>query len=183
MKRNSVLVMAVVFCSMLLASCAAPRTYAPFALSTVSSVSLPALQHSLERKDYQILDTITAEAVVNVSSSKKGFVVKADSGEFRNICERTEQGVIYNVSKSTGTVRAGFIEGLNLKEPNMCDGSSLASNLAAYRLINEVKASGADGVVAPSLYVTAEEVGAGIFSRTVTYKVVISAKLIKLNSN
>ena len=53
----------------------------------------------------------------------------------------------------------------------------MASSLAAYRLINEVKTSGADGIVAPSLYVTAEESG-----ETITYKVEISAKLIKLNT-
>jgi hypothetical protein len=182
MKKN-ILVMAVIFCSMLLvASCSAPRTYAPYALSTVSSVSLPALQHSLERKDYEILDTIKAEAVVQVSSRKGGFNVSAESGEFTNVCIATENGAVYDIANSKGTVRAGFIDGLNLPAINFCDGSSMASNLAAYRLINEVKATDADGVVAPSLYVTAEETGHGFFSRTVTYKVVISAKLIKLNT-
>ena len=57
----------------------------------------------------------------------------------------------------------------------------MASYLAAYRLINEVKATDADGIVAPALYVTAEESGS-VFSRTITYKVVISAKLIKLKT-
>ena len=182
MKKNNVFFMAVIFCTMLLASCAAPRTSAPYALSTVSSVSLPALQHSLERKDYEILDTIKAEAVVQVSSRKGGFNVRAESGEFFNVCRATENGIMYDIAKSEGTVRAGFIDGLNLPAIDLCDGSSMASNLAAYRLINEVKSTDADGVVAPSLYVTAEETGRGFFSRTVTYKVVISAKLIKLNT-
>lgn len=183
MKKNNVFFMAVIFCTMLLASCAAPRTYTPYALSTVSSVSLPALQHSLERKDYEILDTIKAEAVVTVRAGRH-LEVRADSGEFNNICQFSDNGqLIYNIQKSEGTVRAGFIEGLNLPAIDLCDGSSMASNLAAYRLINEVKATDADGIVAPSLYVTADETGKGFFSRTVTYKVVISAKLIKLNSN
>lgn len=181
MKKQVLTVMSVIFC-MLLASCAAPRTYTPYAFSTVSSVSLPALQHSLERKDYEILDTIKAEAVVTARAGRH-LEIKADSGEFTNICLLTENGPVYNIQKSEGTVRAGFIEGLNLPDIDLCDGSSMASNLAAYRLINEVKATDADGIVAPSLYVTADETGKGFFARTVTYKVVISAKLIKLNSN
>ena len=182
MKKNNVFFMALIFCTMLLASCAAPRTYAPYALSTVSTVSLPALQHSLERKDYEILDTIKAEAVVHVSSSKKGYTVKPESNEFVNVCNMTDTGIMYNIAESKGTIRYGFIENLKLEDPNPCDGSSMASGLAAYRLINEVKATDADGIVAPSLYVTAEEVGTGIFSRTIVYKVVISAKLIKLKT-
>lgn len=181
MKKNNVFFMAVIFCTMLLASCAAPRTYAPYALSTVSSVSLPALQHSLERKDYEILDTVKQEAVVTVKAGRH-LEVRADSGEFINICTLSENGPVYDITKSEGTVRAGFIEGLNLPAIDLCDGSSMASNLAAYRLVNEVKSTDADGVVAPSLYVTADETGHGFFSRTITYKVVISAKLIKLNT-
>ncbi len=184
MKKNNVFFTAVIFCSMILASCSsAQRSYTPYALSTVSSVSLPALQHSLERKDYEILDTVKAEAVVTVNVGRY-LAIKAESGEFKNICQFSEEGIpIYIVQKSEGTVRAGSIEGINLPEIDLCDGSSMASNLAAYRLINEVKATDADGIVAPSLYVTADETGKGFFSRTVTYKVVISAKLIKLNSN
>lgn len=180
MKKEVLTIMAVIFC-MFLASCgSALRTYTPYALSTVSSLSLPAIQHSLERKDYEILGNVEGKAVVEAAYSG-GVIIKAD--EFTNVCNPTENGIVYNVEKSKGTVRAGFIDGLNLKDLNMCDGSSLASYLAAYRLINEVKTAGADGVVAPSLYVTAEETNSGIFSRTVTYKVVIKAKLMKLKSN
>ncbi|MBP5435738.1 hypothetical protein J6Z39_07955 [bacterium] len=175
-KNNALLFIAAVF-GLFLASCAAPRTYAPHALSTVSTVSLPELQYSLERKDYEILDTIKAAAVVTVTTSKEKSEIKAE-GEFLNICNISEAGdVIYNVGESTGTLRAGFIDGLNLGELEPCSGYSMASSLAAYRLINEVKTSGADGIVAPSLYVTAEESG-----ETITYKVEISAKLIKLNT-
>lgn len=194
MKKKMLFLAAI--CMMFLASCAA-RTYAPFAISTVSTVSLPALQHSLKREDYQILDTIKAEAVISVITTKNGVEVAADSGEFNNVCDSgekksiffaqqqsqmPEQKLTYNIAKSEGTLRYGFIEGLNLGVPRECDGNSMASYLAAYRLINEVKATDADGIVAPSLYVTAEETGKGIFSRTITYKVVISAKLIKLNT-
>ena len=186
--------MALIFCSMLLASCA--RTYAPYAISTVSTVSLADLQHSLQRKDYEILDTVKAQAVVTVHPSRKGVRIEAD--DFVNVCEYgdnkkgsffsapqqtqvPEQQLIYNIAKSQGTLRYGFIDGLNLKKPEECDGNSMASFLAAYRLINEVKASDADGIVSPSLYVTAEEEGRR--SRNITYTVVISAKLIKLTTN
>ena len=124
-------------------------------------------------------------------------IIAINSGEFNNVCDAgekksfffgqqqsqmPEQKLTYNIAKSQGTLRYGFIEGLNLGAPKECDGNSMASYLAAYRLINEVKTTDADGIVAPSLYVTAEETGKGIFSRTITYKVVISAKLIKLNT-
>ena len=184
MKKNSILFLAVIFCTMFIASCGSTskRTTTPFAMSTVSTVSLPALQHSLERKDYEIINTIEATAVVSVDESRRKLEIKADSDEFLNVCNVTETGLVYNVSKSKGTLRYGFIEGLNLGNPERCDGNSMASALAAYRLINEVKISGADGIVSPSLYVTAEESGSGFFSRTITYKVVISAKLIKLKT-
>ena len=186
MKKNSILFLAVIFCSMIIASCSsassAKRTSTPFAISTVSTVSLPALQHSLERKDYEIIDTIEATAVVTVAESRSKLEVKADSDDFINVCNVTETGLVHNLSDSKGTLRYGFIEGLNLGNPEPCDGNSMASALAAYRLINEVKTSGADGIVSPSLYVTAEESDSGFFSRTITYKVVISAKLIKLKT-
>ena len=182
MKKNNVFFMVVIFCTMLVASCAAPRTYAPYALSTVSTVSLPQLQHSLERKDYEILNTIKTEAVVKAISRGNSLVIEAESGEFINVCNSTEKGLVYNVGESKGTLRYGFIEGLNIKEVDECNGNSMASYLAAYRLINEVKTTDADGIVAPALYVTAEETGDSIFSRTITYKVVISAKLIKLKT-
>lgn len=182
MKKQVLTMMSVIFC-MLLASCgSALRTYTPYALSTVSSLSLPAIQHSLERKDYKILGNVEGKAVVEAAYSG-GVIIKADSDEFTNVCHSTENGIVYQVEYSKGTVRAGFIDGLNLKDLDMCDGSSLASYLAAYRLINEVKTAGADGVVAPSLYVTAKETDRDTFSRTVTYEVVIKAKLMKLKSN
>ena len=174
--------MVVIFCTMLVASCAAPRTYAPYALSTVSTLTLPQLQHSLERKDYQILDTIKAEAVVTATTSGSTVEIKTESGEFTNVCKTVENKLVYDVGESKGTLRYGFIEGLNIIDVDECNGNSMASYLAAYRLINEVKTTDADGIVAPALYVTAEETGNGIFSRTITYKVVISAKLIKLNT-
>lgn len=174
--------MVVIFCTMLVASCAAPRTYAPYALSTVSTLTLPQLQHSLERKDYEILDTIKAEAVVTATTSGGILEIKAESGEFTNVCKSNENKLVYDVGESKGTLRYGFIEGLNIIDVDECNGNSMASYLAAYRLINEVKTTNADGIVAPALYVTAEETGDSIFSRTITYKVVISAKLIKLNT-
>ncbi|MBR6245653.1 hypothetical protein IKR20_08830 [bacterium] len=180
--KKTLLLLTAILCSMLFASCSATRTYAPYAFSTVSTVTLPALQHSLERKDYEILDTISRDAVV-IATSQRGYVeIKAETGEFVNICNQSEAGLMYDVAASEGTLRYGFIDGLRLDEPNECDGTSMAALLAAYRLINEVKTIHADGIVAPSLYVTAEETDKSFFSRTVTYKVVISAKLIKLNT-
>ena len=167
--------MSVIFCSMLLASCAAPRTFIPYARSSVSTESL------VPGKNYEIVDTITAEAVVAVSSKSDRFEIEADSGDFLNVCNVTKnEGIKYNLEKSKGILLFGFVEGLDLGEPDPCDGNSVASGLAAYKLINEIKNSGADGIVAPMISVDVEETGSGFFSRTLTYKVVITAKLVKI---
>ena len=74
--KKTLLLMTAILCSMLFASCSATRTYAPYAFSTVSTVTLPALQHSLERKDYEILDTISRDAVVTVTSASVTLINK-----------------------------------------------------------------------------------------------------------
>jgi len=175
MKKNNVFFTAVILCSMILASCAAPRTFVPYARSSVSTESL------VPGKNYEIINTITAEAVVAVSSKKGTLEIEPDSGEFLNICNVADEGVKYNVEKSKGILLYGLVEGLDLGDPDPCDGNSMASGLAAYKLIKEIKNSEADGIVAPMISVDVEETGTGFFSRTVTYKVVITAKLVKIH--
>lgn len=173
--KKTLCFMAVIFCSMILASCAAPRTYVPYARSSVSTESL------VPGKNYEIIKTIAAEAVVAVSSKKGTLEIEPDSGEFLNICNVADEGVKYNVEKSKGILLYGLVEGLDLGDPDPCDGNSMASGLAAYKLIKEIKNSEADGIVAPMISVDVEETGTGFFSRTVTYKVVITAKLVKIH--
>ena len=159
----------LILCSMLIASCGTARTMAP-----ISKVSLSST-YSLQQNDYEVLDKISATATVAYTSKKGLIVVKSQSGEFINVCKITNLGPRYLTNKSKGTLKYGYIADLNLGTPNQCDGQSMASFLAAHKLISKVQTSIGDNVVAPTIDISEEEIPGGI-----AYRVVITAKLIKI---
>ncbi len=176
MKKTMYSLMAVILCSMLLASCAS-RQFAP-----ISRVTLPAVERSDRTDEYQVLNSVDGEVAVSMTQKGKKRIVKPDSGEdFINVCYQDKndpEKYNYSTEDSKGTLRYGIIENFNNGgEPDRCDGESMARYLAAYRLINEAKTAGADGILAPSVRVDTEELKDGVL-----YRVKISAKLIKLNT-
>lgn len=176
MKKHNAVVIAVLLCSMIIASCAS-RQFAP-----ISRVTLPAVERSDNKDEYQILNTVEGEVAVSMTQKGSKRIVKPESGnDFVNVCyqdKKDEEKYNYSTKDSKGTLRYGIIENFNNGgEPNRCDGESMARYLAAYRLINEAKTAGADGILAPSVRVDTDELKDGIL-----YRVKISAKLIKLNT-
>lgn len=162
----------VVLCSMIfVTSCGTTRVKGPISKETLAST------HSLQRNDYEIIDTISEEATVTYISKGKLLQVKSQTGEFLNICQLTKMGYRYLDKKSKGTLKYGYIADLNLGAPNQCDGNSMASYLAAYKLIKKVKSSNGDTIIAPSINVSEEEIKNGI-----AYRVTITAKLVKIKN-
>ena len=173
MKKQIFTVMSVIFC-MLLASCAS-RQFAP-----ISRVTLPAVERSDRTDEYQVLNSVDGEVAVSMTQKGKKRIVKPDSGDdFINVCYKDKNDQYnYSTEDSKGTLRYGIIENFNNGgEPDRCDGESMARYLAAYRLINEAKTAGADGILAPSFRGDTEEIKDGV-----VYKIKLSAKLIKLNT-
>lgn len=176
MKKTMYSLMAVILCSMILASCASSRNFAP-----ITKATLPAVERSDRTDEYQILNTVEAEAVVSITQDGKKRLIKSEGPDaFLNVCiqdKNDPEKYIYSVGDSKGTLRFGIIENFNMGEADKCDAESMARYLAAYRLINEAKTAGADGILAPSFRGDTEEIKNGV-----VYKIKLSAKLIKLNT-
>lgn len=176
MKKNNVFFTAVILCSMILASCASSRNFTP-----ITKATLPAVERSDRTDEYQILNTVEAEAVVSVTQNGKKRLIKSEGPDaFLNVCIQDKNDpnkYNYSVRDSKGTLRYGIIENFNMGDADQCDAESMARYLAAYRLINEAKTAGADGILAPSFRGDTEEIKNGV-----VYKIKLSAKLIKLNT-
>ena len=169
MKKTMKSFIMAILCGMLIASCGTARVKAP-----KDEKRLPST-YSLQRNDYEILDTVTSEATV-VYTSRKGLIqVKSD--EFLNLCKVTKMGPRFLEQKSKGTLKYGYIADLNLSSPNPCDGKLMAGYLAAHKLITRVKSSNGDTIVAPTIDYSEEEVKGGI-----AYRATVSAKLVKIKN-
>ena len=172
MKKAMKSFITVALCSiMFVVSCGTTRTMAPKDEKRLAST------YSLQRNDYEILDTITSEATVTYTSRKGLIQVKSQTGEFLNLCKITKMGPRFLDRKSKGTLKYGYIADLNLSSPNPCDGKSMASYLAAHKLITRVKSSNGDTIVVPTIDYSEGEIKGGI-----AYTATITAKLVKIKN-
>ena len=172
MKKTFKSFVTVILCGvMLVVSCGTTRRMTPKDEKRLASTV------SLQRNDYEILDTITSQATVAYISKKGNIQVKAQTGEFLNICQVTKMGPRLIDKKSKGVLKLGYIADLNLGSPNPCDGKSMASFLAAHKLITKVKASNGDTIVVPTIDYSEGEIKGGI-----SYTATISAKLVKIKN-
>ena len=177
-KFSYLLVIAVVAIAM--SSCRS--VVIPKAVNTVHPVGWEEL--NLERKDYIILNTTTAEASVNYHKTKKRIKISDPNNEFSAIFKRammrnafgkkSESWYLHDVD---GIVRIGFLYNDYDDDDIMirCDPSWFSRKMATYRLINAAKVAGADGIIEPIISTNIEQVG-----RNVVFKTTVSGKLIKL---
>ncbi len=159
------------------ASCASQNVIIPKAINTVNTTGFEEL--NLERDDYEILNTLTAEAVVNYSENRKGteYTISEAYGEF---------SLRYAMGKKfawtcfhSGILKLGYLSNDYAYNPeDLKSAEMLARRLATYRLINLAKEHGADGIIEPTITTNVEQVG-----RTIVYKSVVSAKIVRLNTN
>lgn len=179
-KLFPIVTLAVGMC--LMTSCGGPskmtQRIVPTAVNTVNSVRLNEmnLQHGT---DYNIINTVTADATVFYSTKKKGQVVilEEENGECWLEYKFDSQQEKWGLVDFEGVARYGFLsndEGrVSLREINPED---MARNIAIYRLINESKVRGADGVIEPVISTNVDE-----REGKIVFKTTVSAKLMKLN--
>ncbi len=159
----------------------------PQARSTVNSISFSDL--NLERGDYSIMNTITAEATIKYTQKANGVDIEAVGGDFTLEFEEKEvkNGGWMGMGKSekqllldkfSGVVRLGYLtnddadgEITYLQNPE-----DLGRRLAIYRLINMAKEQGADGVIEPLVSTNVEQVG----RKTIMFTTTVSAKCVKI---
>lgn len=171
----------VILASVFFTSCS-PLAIVPTAVNTVNSVRLSEL--NLEREDYKILNTITAEASVVYSRFGKTVTIEDENGDFSITFKRrfsiSREGIIsfWQCKSFKGVARYGFLDNDYGKVNNYSDISpeNIARRIAIYRLINACKVAGGDGVIEPVV-----STNVGQQRRDIVFKTTVTAKVIKIN--
>lgn len=158
-----------------LTSCGVQSVIIPKATNTVSTASFKDL--NLARADYEILNTITAEAVIiseeksNMNGQNLTLTEENNEFELKFYDDRIEH---------KGIVRLGYLASDYTYDPDeLRSAESLARRLAIYRLINIAQQNGADGIIEPTVSTAVEQVG----NKTIRLKTTAVAKIIKLTPN
>lgn len=164
------------------ASCATQTQIIPQAVNTVNSVSLSEL--NLERKDYKILNTVSAEAIVYYSEGVDGSYTIAcpDEGFALKYVQKKEKHGGGWQCYYKGIAKLGYLSNDYTYSDAAMSPEQVARRLAIYRLINQSKLAGADGVIEPVVSTSVDN-GDAKKSREIIFKTTVSAKLIKLNTN
>lgn len=173
---KKLLVLAV--CAVSLASCGSVKqVIMPRAVNTIGAAPLSDL--NLERSDYEILNTITAEAVVLYSYDKEGGksqIVDSD-GEFSMQFSTGKFGL---VCKHNGILKLGYLQNdYRDATTDVTHPEDVVRRVALYRLVNLAREYGADAVIEPTISTNVEQTG----TRRITYKSTVSAKIIKLKTD
>ena len=149
----------------------------PKAISSVNTVSFQEL--NLERNDYEILNTITAEASVLRHESQSGKKIEIQEANSEFILSYEQDKIGSWSCKHSGIVKLGYLANDYSYEPNdLLYAENVARRLAIYRLINLSQELGADGIIEPTISIAVEQQG-----REIIYKATVVAKIVKLKTN
>lgn len=161
-----------------LASCSSQKDMViPRAISTIGTASLNDL--NLQRNDYEVINTVTAEATVSYKANKAGthIVITGEDDDF--VLVYTKDSKKGWQCKFDGILKAGYMQNISsTTRVEREDPAEIVHRLALYRLISQVKTVGGDGMVAPTVLTNVEQNGDIVYFRTTA-----SAKAIKLKAN
>ena len=174
MKKILIIVIALLMCS-----CGSvKKTIIPKAINTVATAFINDLR--LQRSDYEILDAVTAEAMVSYSSDRRGEEIT-----IKGIDEDFELEYSYDKDEGwecefSGIVKLGYLNNDYSYSPSeIASPEDLARRLAIYRAINEVRRLGGDGLIEPTISTNVEQVN----DDTVIFKSIVTAKIIKIKKD
>lgn len=178
-KRVSIIVIAAV-CAILISSCRSALSVIPQATNTVATAGFKDL--NLERKDYVVLNTISAEATITAHFTDGTVKVEDQSGEFGITWKKDWKTGVWTPEKIKGIMCLGYLsndysESLMGIPPRP---DWIVRRLAIYRLINAAKVAGGDGVIEPTISTNVEQ---GRGNRDIVYKTTVSAKVIKIKAD
>lgn len=177
---NCLLIIVAVSCLFLLNSCS---TTAVIARNTVDVASLEEI--NLERKDYEIIETISVSATIIYNAKKRRsvglnneFVVRYKPTKGMNVLESgmlrfgyLSQDVISNTGVKKGPFSKAKYVAYIPEDPEI-----LARRWATYKLIEEAKAKGADALIVP---VRSTDIKSG-GKKTSIIKTTVSAKAVRI---
>ena len=139
---------------------------------------------NFDREDYEVLNTITAEAtVVSREISKSKREISDINGEFSVRWKRAKlstcRGPVWFCKNFEGILRTGALDNLPAQTADHSDPSDMALRLALYRLINQAQQQGADAIIEPAYTIGVEQTGI----RQVVYKTTVTAKIVKIKTD
>ncbi len=180
MKKNLIIFAAIVLCAVAMSSCGS-LSVVPQAINTINAVSLSEL--NLDRKDYIVQNTLTAEATVVARMESDEIEISDPNGEFSLKWEWDKKAKKWEIDmdKVNGIVRLGYMDNDYRNELFDIEQSPyphwIVRRLACYRIINAAKVAGADGIIEPIISVSVEQGGG---RHTIIYKATVSGKAIKI---
>ncbi len=180
MKKNLIIFAAAVIFAVAMTSCGGVSVI-PQAVNTINSVTLNEM--NLERKDYIVLNNLTAEATVIARFESDEIEISDPGGEFKLkwTADKKSGKWMIDMDKAEGIVRLGYLDNdydnelFEIEErpyPHW-----IVRRLACYRIVNAAKVAGADGIIEPIISVNVEQGGG---RHTIMYKATVSGKAIKL---
>ncbi len=150
------------------------------AISTMPVASMDNISQG--RKEYTILNTITATAIVQSDNNKNHRTIFEENKEFTLVydIEKREEKRYLEYSECEGVLRLGFLGGTAVysSDATYLPAEEIVRRLALYRLINLAKEYGADALLAPTITTTATS-----NKKLLTYKSEVSAKIIKIKND
>ena len=174
MKRNLfVIVLLVMF-----ASCSSDKEMViPRAISTIGTATLEDL--NLQRNDYEVINTVTAEATISYETNKAGthITITGVDDDFQLVYTKDKKEGW--TCKFSGILKAGYMQNaFSGARVELEDPAEIVHRLALYRLISQVKTVGGDGMIAPTTLTNVEQK-----DNTVYFRTTASAKAVKLKAN
>jgi hypothetical protein len=177
--KGKFLLLFIIVLGMVMTSCFGPQMVGR---STINTVYWPEL--SLERKDYTVLQRVTATATVtyDATSMRKQKII-GENNEFLIVIKPLRTIIDFGVVKfgyptgdvgKTTVVQKGPFKKVGLTPIVPTDPETVARQLAMYRLINEAKAIGADALIEP---IISSDV-ASISRKSNVIKTTVSAKAV-----
>ena len=169
----------VIFIIPLILTSYGPGLFMPQAVNTIGTAPLDAL--NLQRKDYEILNTITAESKVEFTYNSYGdeFTVKCLDDDFKVTYRKSKKRGWE--AKYDGVLRLGFFSNdyMHLLPHEMVTPDYVVRGLALYRAVNEAQQHGADAVIEPTIATSLDVTG----NRRYIFKSTVTAKLIKFKTD
>lgn len=179
MKKTTSFIILALLLGAFFTSCTSSYKIIPKAVNTVNSVGLSELNLK-HGSDYTIMNTTTAEAAVYYSESIGRISIREENNEFEIIYTEDKKTGKWGISTCKGIARFGFLSNDygSTSLGYQISPEDIVRKLAIYRLINAVKAIGADGVIEPVVSTNVEQRG-----RDIVFKTTASGKLIKLKTD
>lgn len=170
-------ILVLLSCTALFASCGVQRVVLPRAVNTINTAPLGDL--NLQRGDYEILNTITAEASVTYKEKGVKTVISEPNNEFSLVGTTNKKSGAVNY-EHTGILRLGYLHSDYVGvDESLTQPEVIVRRLAIYRAVNMAKEHGADALVEPTIATNVEQVG----KNEVVYKTTVTAKIIKLKTD